>query len=305
MLSFKELIVDKENEDVKYSDESHVYWTKDGEQQCISVTTLIGKYHSFDTDFWSSYKALESILGNKKFLEIKPNLLKRKVFKKEMLETLSIEEDVFEKEKESILSKWDEKREKSCIRGTKLHKDYELKTLGKEFGWTKDYDIPVLFSSFKLDTSNKIVPGQYVLPELLVSRISDDGMLRIAGQADLVIVDGEEFIIMDYKSNEEIKTKSYYDRSKRKSERMHYPLNNIQDSNYWHYTLQLSLYAWIIEKNNPHMKCKGLYLLHHDHQDKKTTYKLDYLKNDVVRMLVHYRKQMDYEQWKKDNAPWK
>lgn len=220
-----------------------------------------------------------------------------------MLEPLNIEEDVFDKTKQDILSKWDDEREKSCIRGTKLHKDYELQTLGKEFGWTEEYEIPKMFHHFKVDTSNKIVPGQYVLPEVLLSRISDDGGLRIAGQADLVIVDDNEFIIMDYKSNKEIKKHSYYDRKKRKKQMMHYPLNNIQDENYWHYTLQLSLYAWIIEKNNPDMKCKGLYLLHHDHSDKKTTYKLDYLKDDVVRMLIHYRKQIDHEKWKKDNQP--
>ena len=146
-----------------------------------------------------------------------------------------------------------------------------------------------------LPSSNKILPGQYVLPEILISRISPDGELRIAGQADLVIVDGNEFSVLDFKTSKEIKKNGFFDQKKKKKAKMHYPLNNLDDTNYWHYTLQLSLYAWIIEKNNPEMKCKGLFLLHHDHKDKKTTYKLDYLKDDVQRMLIHYRKQIEYE----------
>ena len=59
--------------------------------------------------------------------------------------------------------------------------------------------------SFKLDTSNKIQEGNYVLPELLLSRISEDGVLRIAGQADLIIISGDEVYILDYKTNKEIK----------------------------------------------------------------------------------------------------
>ena len=304
MIDFKQLPVDKENDVVSYNDESHVYWTKDKTQKCISVTTLVGRYHSYDTEFWSSYKALERILDEKEFLKVKPQLLDKKVFRKEILEELDIEESVFDETKASIIKEWDNEREKSCIRGTKMHKDYELATLGKDYGWTENYYLPIAFSQFQVDTSNKILPGQYVLPEILISRISPDGELRIAGQADLVIVDGNEFSVLDFKTSKEIKKNGFFDQKKKKKAKMHYPLNNLDDTNYWHYTLQLSLYAWIIEKNNPEMKCKGLFLLHHDHKDKKTTYKLDYLKDDVQRMLIHYRKQIEYEKWKEENTPW-
>ena len=66
--------VDKNNGDVKYSDEEHVYWDDDGKY--ISVTTLIGKYcQPFDKDFWSAYKALEKLLGKEDFKMEKKMLL--------------------------------------------------------------------------------------------------------------------------------------------------------------------------------------------------------------------------------------
>ena len=72
---------------------------------------------------------------------------------------------------------------------------------------------------------------------------------------------------------------------------MKYPLNNIMDCNYYHYTLQLSLYAWMINRINPEFNIRGLIIIHYDHVGNTTTYKLDYLKTEVERMLKHNKKQ--------------
>ena len=305
-IDFKNLQVDKFNDEVEYNDEVHKYWTKDELLPCISVTTLINKFSVFDEYFWSRYKALESILGEKDFKNVKLQLLETKVFKEEILIDLDISKEIFESEVERILNEWEEKRERACDRGTKIHKDYELKTLAADYTPLQEYDIPKFFKggNFKVDTSNKIQEGHYVLPELLLSRISEDGVLRIAGQADLIIVNGTDVYVLDYKSNREIKTKSFYDRKKRKSEKMKYPLNDLDDVNFWHYTMQLSTYAWIIEKNNPNLKVKGLYLLHHDHDDNKKVYECQYLKGSVERMLVFYKKELLYQEHKRRNKKW-
>ena len=39
---------------------------------------------------------------------------------------------------------------------------------------------------------------------------------------------------------------------------MKYPLNNLDDSNFWHYSLQLSTYAWMLQKLNPNFIIKDL-----------------------------------------------
>ena len=53
--------VDKQNQNVCYNDEKHMYWDENGVY--VSVTTLIGKFcQDFDKEFWSGYKALEKML---------------------------------------------------------------------------------------------------------------------------------------------------------------------------------------------------------------------------------------------------
>ena len=300
-VDFKKLEIDKENDDVQYNDRTHTYWSKSSLQKCISVTTLIHKFTTFDEEFWSKYKALEAIMEPEDFTMVKPDLLEHKKFNDKILEDFDIELDDFENKVAEILGEWEVKRETACLRGSNIHKEYELQTLVGDYSGIESFGIS-RYDGFKVNTNNKLLEGQYVLPELLLSRISEDGILRLAGQADLVIVDGTDVIILDFKTNKEIKTKSFYDKRKRKSERMKYPLNNFDDTNFWHYTIQLSTYAWMIEKNNPNLKVKALYLLHHDHNDKKTIYECEYRKNDVERMLAFYKKDLEYQMFKERNT---
>ena len=53
---------------------------------------------------------------------------------------------------------------------------------------------------------------------------------------------------------------------------MLYPLNNLDDSNFWHYTLQLATYAWMLQKINPDFIIKDLILYHFDHKGNETLY---------------------------------
>jgi ATP-dependent exoDNAse (exonuclease V) beta subunit len=129
-----------------------------------------------------------------------------------------------------------------------------------------------------------------IYPEFLISLKSRDNLLKVAGQIDLLIKDGDEITIIDYKTNKEIKKKSYYDSNTKTNLMMKYPLNNLMDCNYYHYTLQLSLYAYLLQQINPNFIIKSLQLYHIDHDGKSKTYHLDYLKDDVVRMLKHYKK---------------
>lgn len=297
-IKFEELHVDKEDAYVSYNDELHKYWTKDTKQSCISATTLIHLFETFDEDFWSSYKALERILGEDKFKSIKSDLTLHKNVKKldSVRIKLEISDEEFKSAKDDILEEWKEKREKSCIRGSTIHKELEL---GHLSGNTKELQHLKLGGSFKTDTSNQIKLGDKgVYPELLLSRVSADGKLRIAGQADLVIIDGNDVYILDYKTSKEITKNAFFDRRTKKKSMMKYPLNNIEDTNFWHYSLQLSLYAWMIQKINPEFNIKLLMLIHYDHDGGCTNHECQYLKDDVERMLAYYKKQMEYEEFK-------
>ena len=79
---------------------------------------------------------------------------------------------------------------------------------------------------------------------------------------------------------------------------MKYPLNNLPDINFWHYTMQLSTYAWMLQKINPNFVIKDLILNHYDHAGNNTIYHCEYLKDEVERMLYFYKKELISERQK-------
>lgn len=105
-----------------------------------------------------------------------------------------------------------------------------------------------------------------------------------------------ENFIVTHNTNKKIDIKSFYDSKTRSSVKMKYPLNNLDDTNYWHYCLQLSTYAWMIQKVNPNFNIEDLVLIHIDHKDKMTIYHLPYLKTEVEKMLAFYKKQLQLEE---------
>jgi hypothetical protein len=98
-------------------------------------------------------------------------------------------------------------------------------------------------------------------------------------------------MLVTHNTNKKIETTSFFDNKSKKSVMMKYPLNHLQDCNYNHYTLQLSTYAWMIQKLNPEFEIEDLVLVHFDHNDNMTVYHLPYLKDEVIKMLAFYKKE--------------
>lgn len=283
------LKVDKETKDVVYSDEAHVYLDKTDQQKYVSVTTLIGKYENpFDVFFWSSYKTCEKLMSEETFHVLKETLLATKRWTDDMIEKLHLDPIIFDKTRKEIQKGYDDERNKSCERGTKIHSNFEEMYYTSEKQDLKKFGLGGVFTCKKGYYELDLEKGVY--PEFLVSLKSSDGILRVAGQIDLLIKDGNDIIIVDYKTNKEIKKHSYFDKNKFSRIMMKYPLNNIEDCNFYHYSLQLSTYAYLLQQIKPELNIKKLMLIHIDHDDKITEYSVDYLKNDVERMLKHYKK---------------
>ena len=285
---------DKINGNVYYYDDEHVYVDKDTNDKFTSVTTLIHKYtHEFDSVFWSAYKALEALMDEDTFFILKKSLLATKKFHHSILGKFGINEEEFANKRAEILQSYDDERNKSCERGTRIHAEFENMFYNSGKSNLKKYGLGDLAGDFlcKKDYYD-LEEEKGIYPEYLISKVSSDGILRIAGQIDLLIKDGNDIYIVDWKTNKEIKQKSYFNRNKRMSERMKFPLNHLDDCNYMHYTLQLSLYAYLLEQINPDFNIKLLKLIHVDHSDKQTEYVLDYRRDDVIKMLNHYKKQL-------------
>ena len=98
-------------------------------------------------------------------------------------------------------------------------------------------------------------------------------------------------MIVTHNTNKKIETKSFFNNKTKTSVKMKFPLNNLDDVNYWHYALQLSTYAWMIQKLNPEFEIEDLVLVHFDHSDNMTVYHLPYLKTEVIKMLNHFKKE--------------
>lgn len=294
----KEYRIDKENSDCIYSDEEHVYINKKDNSRYISVTTLINKYsEEFDEEFWSSYKALEEIMDGDTFSILKKALLATKKFNPKILKKFQIDEELFIQKKAEIIAQYNTTRNEACEHGTAEHLRKELSFYGKhdfDFGRYGYKDLSGEYDCKKNYYELDLERGVY--PEFLIAVTSRDGILKVSGQIDCLIKNGNEITILDWKTNKEIKKESFYNRSTKQHQMMKFPLNNIQDSNYWHYALQLSLYAYLLQTLHPEFVIKGLKLIHIDREQKETEYEVPYLKDDVERMLKHYKRQLKIEQ---------
>ena len=278
---------DKVNGDVAFIDDVHKYFNlKNPEIEYISVTTLIGKYYEeFDEDFWSSYKALEALMGSDfvKF-KVKQTLLKLKKFNIK-LSDLNIDQEEFNKKKQEILESYETNRVIACERGTKIHKIKEEEFYTKEYhnGGSiidKDCQLYCRKDDFNLEKE------QAIYPEFLIYYHHPKGFLNIAGQVDVLIKDGNDIYIDDFKTNVKgIESKAFFDSSTKKTKRMFHPISNIEDTTLMHYTLQLSLYAYMLQEMHPEFNIKRLRLIHIDENMKETYIPLEYKKAEIEQLI--------------------
>lgn len=300
--------VDKQNQNVCYNDEKHVYWDENGVY--VSVTTLIGKFcQDFDSEFWSAYKALERLIPPAEFKQEKGQLLKtHKIDVEYFGNVYGFTKDQFNGVQQDILDEWQKTNAESCARGSKIHAELEgnitkKKTCGMEkLGLGGKFVVQTNESLMK-DNTDLLSIERGVFPEYMIYRRSDDGKFRLAGQIDLLVKDGNDIYIVDYKTNKKLDDKSFFDSRTKKCQMMKYPMNNLMDCNKIHYTLQLSTYAWMLQKLNPEFVVKKLILIHYDHQGFVTEHELDYLRDDVERMCRYYKKQAMLEQLKASRRP--
>lgn len=112
-----------------------------------------------------------------------------------------------------------------------------------------------LKDGIKYAPSQKLEPGVY--PEHMVYLKS----AGICGQSDLVEVVNGRVNIIDYKTNKEIKMESFKD-WEGISEKMLHPVSHLDDCNFNHYSLQLSIYMYMILKHNPKLLPGTIYIHH-------------------------------------------
>ena len=161
---------------------------------------------------------------------------------------------------EKIIEIWNAESKRATDLGTFYHNQREADIL--ECDSITRYDIKLEVIAPKVDekgiktaSEQKLTDGIY--PEHLVYMKS----VGVCGQSDLVEIADNIVYITDYKTNKEIKTSSFVN-WEGLSQKMDQPISHLDDCNYFHYALQLSIYMYMIIKHNPKLK-PGSLILHH------------------------------------------
>lgn len=215
-----------------------------------------------------------------------------------------------------ILNEWAKKNVKSTVKGTLMHEFIELQYQKREleFDDKKIKEMIILslkrvetynpeFSDFKSDIEEvfnlvkksieKTIPKiQKFLNESLGALIPiasefivGDSEFRICGTIDQLFYNKthNSLQIWDWKTNNKIDVKRFF----KDDFYMKEPISNIENTNFWHYSIQLSLYKFILQKITG-IEVGELWLCHFDdEQNDYVLYNCPYLEHEIQLLLNH------------------
>jgi len=160
---------------------------------------------------------------------------------------------------EKILELWKAEADRATTLGTFYHNQREADLCSLSSIELEGIPIPIYKpieeGALKKAPEQKLTDGIY--PEHMVYLKS----AGICGQSDLVEVVNSKVNIIDYKTNKEIKTESFKN-WEGISDKMQHPVSHLDDCNFNHYALQLSIYMYIILKHNRKLRPGKIYIHH-------------------------------------------
>ena len=160
---------------------------------------------------------------------------------------------------EKILELWKAEADRATTLGTFYHNQREADLCSLSSIELEGIPIPVYKpleeGALKKAPEQKLTDGIY--PEHMVYLKS----AGICGQSDLVEVVNSKVNIIDYKTNKEIKTESFKN-WEGISDKMQHPVSHLDDCNFNHYALQLSINMYIILKHNRKLRPGKIYIHH-------------------------------------------
>lgn len=171
----------------------------------------------------------------------------------------------------AVLDMWEQKARESRDLGTTLHKRIEGYYQDVTFAPNDDK----AFELFK-EFANKVTLKPY-RTEWAVYDLKHN----IAGTIDFVDYQNGEYIIYDWKRSEKIIDNGLPIKKDKYGKNGNYPLEHLDNSAYYHYALQLSLYKYILE-NNYGIKISDLRLgVFHPAYDKPYVLRMPYSEKEI------------------------
>lgn len=235
--------------DLKFNEPTHEYLLEN--QQCVSVTTLLKKLENFNKDYWSKKKAAERGVSQ-----------------------------------EDILKEWNDIGKKATESGTRVHLDLEnngsTETADQEY---RDTIVAV----------SKILNDQYdiIARELRMYLKVEGFKIPLAGTCDVLAYNKEKkvFALLDYKTGKPIeKNPTYIDKKtgeiKFSTFKLNFPFEDYPNSNYWKYSIQLSLYAYMLKKKL-NLNIEEVILIHIDKFNKFTFINATLIPESMIDLLIN------------------
>lgn len=250
----------------------------------VGVTDLIEQYKQpFDAEFWSKYKALEQMLGDK-FSQVVHEVMSKRKITDELLRRAQVNREDLRAAQLVILDEWAKNKKEAKERGTLLHAQLEGTAVCDEFESEG-------ISNLEIVPDHDIVCGRNAqYRELPLSYYDAENKFLLKGTADFVAINDGTLFIADYKTGSKINKNSHFDKENKQFQMMRYPVMNVKDSNFYHYSLQLSFYAWMIMQKNPELNLKQLVIIHYDNDMKKRVIPAEYMPHEVELLIKDYIK---------------
>jgi len=256
---------------VIFKEEDHSYRNRYNGNKYISVTTFIKDfYEPYDESYWLRYKACEAMMGgqkkdsNGKYLKLKGFYTLVMKSGLDIIEKTYLENKRYHEIIEEIRLQWKTNNKESTDKGTEYHlnKEKELIDSGVWNG-LKVHPKPKGY-----DNISREMNEDGVYPELLLF----NNKYMIAGQSDRVIKEGNYVDILDYKTNKKLEFESY------KHKKMFEPFEKFDDCSFNHYSIQLSLYGFMLEDFGYTVRKIEI-----EHKDKM--YPVNFCKDEVYKAL--------------------
>jgi ATP-dependent exoDNAse (exonuclease V) beta subunit len=177
----------------------------------------------------------------------------------------------FGQTKEEIKAMWSANGQQSSAAGTKMH--YDIECFYNNNAVEND---SVEFSYFMKFHSN--------IPDLKPYRTEwmiYDKELKLAGSIDMIYENPDGTLdICDWKRSKEIKKFNYWGNSATTE-----CIEHLPDVNYWHYTLQLNTYKYLLEKNYK-KTIKSMYLVClHPNKPSYVKYNVPHLPQEITDLM--------------------
>jgi hypothetical protein len=199
----------------------------------------------------------------------------------------------FGKTDEQIIKEWSDSGKAASEAGTAMHLAIEQflhgspEVIKPEILETPEWRY---FMKFWKDFGDDLEPyrSEWEVFTGSLTPVKGERKIKLCGSIDMVFrrKSTGKFVIYDWKRSREIKCENRYQSGLA-------PLDHLPDCNYWHYTLQLNVYKWILEKYYG-LEIEDLYLiiLHPDNPSYRRM-RLNILEEEVEDMIECRRRAVE------------